>query len=77
MNSLLTSLTSELNQPTSKASVRKDCALRDDDVLAFLRALDQHLHAVGHLATALPRSRICFCWRESRQLAAAVPCPSG
>lgn len=37
-----------------------DCALRDDDALAFLRALDQHLHAAGHLATALHDSHLLF-----------------
>jgi hypothetical protein len=37
-----------------------DCALRDDDALAFLRALDQHLRAASHLATALHDSHLLF-----------------
>jgi hypothetical protein len=37
-----------------------DCALRDDDVLAFLRTLDQRLPDAGHLATALHDSHLLF-----------------
>jgi hypothetical protein len=59
-----------------KAASGKDYALPDDDVLAFLRALDQHLY-LSAITPLRSTSRICFSWRESRQLAAAVPCPSG
>lgn len=37
-----------------------DCALRDDDALAFLRVLDQHLPEASHLATALHDSHLLF-----------------
>jgi hypothetical protein len=38
----------------------KDCALWDDEVLAFLRELDQHLRASGKLSAALHDSHLLF-----------------